>query len=170
MCESKLTLGALQSFWVKAEAPGPPRPPALTPAVSGTLGSVQQPTTGAAPEPRPSRPSVPGPQRQRAGGHQQSGVSAASGGAQDGEQPLHHREDAGDGAAVCLSPVTNPNSLWAVFLLHQISDQYKLMVLLPRLMVFNGKNVSTTATHLRYVYTENLRTRVSISPSQTPQH
>lgn len=44
------------------------------------------------------------------------------------------------------------------------------MVLLPRLMVFNGKNVSTTATHLRYVYTENLRTRVSISPSQTPQH
>lgn len=36
------------------------------------------------------------------------------------------------------------------------------MVLLPRLMIINGKNVSTTATHLRYVYTENLRTRVSI--------
>lgn len=41
------------------------------------------------------------------------------------------------------------------------------MVLLPRLMTFNGKNVSTTATHLRYVYTENLRTRVSLFPGFT---
>lgn len=55
------------------------------------------------------------------------------------------------------------HGLWRLPPSHQISDHYKLMVLLPRLMIFNGKNVSTTATHLRYVYTENLRTRVSIS-------
>lgn len=48
-------------------------------------------------------------------------------------------------------------------LLNQISDHYKLMVLLPRLMILNGKNVSSTASHVRYVYTENLRARVRIS-------
>lgn len=48
-------------------------------------------------------------------------------------------------------------------LLNQISDHYKLMVLLPRLMMLNGKNVSSTASHVRYVYTENLRARVRIS-------
>lgn len=42
------------------------------------------------------------------------------------------------------------------------------MVLLPRLATLNGKNVSTTATHLRYVYTENLRTRVGIRPQLLP--
>lgn len=47
--------------------------------------------------------------------------------------------------------------------LNQISDHYKLMVLLPRLMMLNGKNVSSTASHVRYVYTENLRARVRIS-------
>ncbi|CAG5870982.1 unnamed protein product [Menidia menidia] len=41
-----------------------------------------------------------------------------------------------------------------------VSDNYKLMVLLPSLRMYNGKDVSTTANHLRYVYTENLRTRV----------
>ncbi|XP_010731867.3 leucine-rich repeat and WD repeat-containing protein 1 isoform X2 [Larimichthys crocea] len=41
-----------------------------------------------------------------------------------------------------------------------VSDNYKLMVLLPNLRMYNGKDVSTTANHLRYVYTENLRTRI----------
>nr|XP_043904492.1 leucine-rich repeat and WD repeat-containing protein 1 isoform X1 [Solea senegalensis]XP_043904493.1 leucine-rich repeat and WD repeat-containing protein 1 isoform X1 [Solea senegalensis] len=41
-----------------------------------------------------------------------------------------------------------------------VSDNYKLMVLLPNLRIYNGKDVSTTANHLRYVYTENLRTRI----------
>ncbi|XP_034744926.1 leucine-rich repeat and WD repeat-containing protein 1 isoform X1 [Etheostoma cragini] len=41
-----------------------------------------------------------------------------------------------------------------------VSDNYKLMVLLPKLRIHNGKDVSTTANHLRYVYTENLRTRI----------
>eukprot|EP00066_Takifugu_rubripes_P020287 XP_011609553.1 PREDICTED: leucine-rich repeat and WD repeat-containing protein 1 isoform X1 [Takifugu rubripes] len=41
-----------------------------------------------------------------------------------------------------------------------ISDHYKLMVLLPRLMMLNSKNVSSTASHVRYVYTENLRARI----------
>uniref|UniRef100_A0A674MM19 Leucine-rich repeat and WD repeat-containing protein 1 n=1 Tax=Takifugu rubripes TaxID=31033 RepID=A0A674MM19_TAKRU len=45
-----------------------------------------------------------------------------------------------------------------------ISDHYKLMVLLPRLMMLNSKNVSSTASHVRYVYTENLRARVSLKP------
>ncbi|XP_069001636.1 leucine-rich repeat and WD repeat-containing protein 1 [Embiotoca jacksoni] len=41
-----------------------------------------------------------------------------------------------------------------------VSDNYKLMVLLPNLRIYNGKDVSTTANHLRYVYSDNLRTRV----------
>uniref|UniRef100_A0A8D3B230 Leucine-rich repeat and WD repeat-containing protein 1 n=1 Tax=Scophthalmus maximus TaxID=52904 RepID=A0A8D3B230_SCOMX len=41
-----------------------------------------------------------------------------------------------------------------------VSDNYKLMVLLPNLRMYNGKDVSTTANHLRYVYSENLRTRI----------
>ncbi|KAM3601345.1 uncharacterized protein V6R79_011031 [Siganus canaliculatus] len=41
-----------------------------------------------------------------------------------------------------------------------VSDNYKLMVLLPKLRLHNGKDVTTTANHVRYVYTENLRTRV----------
>lgn len=51
-------------------------------------------------------------------------------------------------------------SIWGSVVSSQISDHYKLMVLLPHLMILNGKNISTTASHLRYVYTENLRTRV----------
>ncbi len=47
-----------------------------------------------------------------------------------------------------------------VAFLPQVSDNYKLMVLLPNLRIYNGKDVSTTANHLRYVYSENLRTRV----------
>lgn len=42
----------------------------------------------------------------------------------------------------------------------QVSDNYKLMVLLPKLRMYNGKDISTTANHLRFVYTENLMTRV----------
>nr|XP_033495067.1 leucine-rich repeat and WD repeat-containing protein 1 [Epinephelus lanceolatus] len=41
-----------------------------------------------------------------------------------------------------------------------VSDNHKLMVLLSKLRIYNGKDVSTTANHLRYVYTENLRTRI----------
>ncbi|XP_029303605.1 leucine-rich repeat and WD repeat-containing protein 1 isoform X2 [Cottoperca gobio] len=41
-----------------------------------------------------------------------------------------------------------------------VSDNYKLMVLLPKLRIYNGKDVSTTANHLRFVYSENLRTRI----------
>nr|XP_020454153.1 leucine-rich repeat and WD repeat-containing protein 1 [Monopterus albus]XP_020454154.1 leucine-rich repeat and WD repeat-containing protein 1 [Monopterus albus]XP_020454155.1 leucine-rich repeat and WD repeat-containing protein 1 [Monopterus albus] len=41
-----------------------------------------------------------------------------------------------------------------------VSDNYKLMVLLPNLRIYNGKDISTTANHVRYVYTENLRTRM----------
>ncbi|KAM7397535.1 hypothetical protein PAMA_005708 [Pampus argenteus] len=42
-----------------------------------------------------------------------------------------------------------------------VSDNYKLMVLLPNLRIYNGKDVSTTANHLRYVYSENLQTRIT---------
>ncbi|XP_026183465.1 leucine-rich repeat and WD repeat-containing protein 1 [Mastacembelus armatus] len=42
-----------------------------------------------------------------------------------------------------------------------VSDNYKLMVLLPKLQIYNGKDVSTTANHLRFVYSENLRTRIT---------
>ncbi|XP_053187249.1 leucine-rich repeat and WD repeat-containing protein 1 [Scomber japonicus] len=42
-----------------------------------------------------------------------------------------------------------------------VSDNYKLMVLLPNLRMYNGKDVSTTANHLRYVYSENLQTRIT---------
>lgn len=47
--------------------------------------------------------------------------------------------------------------------LAQVSDNYKLMALLPKLRIYNGKDVTTTANHLRFVYTENLQTRVSSS-------
>nr|XP_046266288.1 leucine-rich repeat and WD repeat-containing protein 1 isoform X2 [Scatophagus argus] len=41
-----------------------------------------------------------------------------------------------------------------------VSDNYKLMVLLPNLRIYNGKDVSTTANRMRYVYSNNLRTRI----------
>ncbi|KAM6983528.1 leucine-rich repeat and WD repeat-containing protein 1 [Tautogolabrus adspersus] len=41
-----------------------------------------------------------------------------------------------------------------------VSDNYKMMVLLPNLRIFNGKDVTTTANHVRFVYSENLRTRI----------
>ncbi|XP_034033700.1 leucine-rich repeat and WD repeat-containing protein 1 isoform X2 [Thalassophryne amazonica] len=41
-----------------------------------------------------------------------------------------------------------------------VSDNYKLMVLLPNLRIYNGKDIGTTANHLRYVYSENLKTRI----------
>ncbi|KAM6970043.1 leucine-rich repeat and WD repeat-containing protein 1 [Aplochiton taeniatus] len=42
-----------------------------------------------------------------------------------------------------------------------VNDNYKLMVLLPKLRIYNGKDVSTTANHMRFIYTENLRSRVA---------
>ncbi|KAM6907167.1 LOW QUALITY PROTEIN: leucine-rich repeat and WD repeat-containing protein 1 [Xenentodon cancila] len=41
-----------------------------------------------------------------------------------------------------------------------VSDDYKLMVLLPNLRIYNGKDVSTSANHVRFVYSDNLRTRI----------
>uniref|UniRef100_A0A8C5NDM2 Leucine-rich repeat and WD repeat-containing protein 1 n=1 Tax=Gouania willdenowi TaxID=441366 RepID=A0A8C5NDM2_GOUWI len=41
-----------------------------------------------------------------------------------------------------------------------VSDNYKLMVLLSNLRIYNGKDVSTNANHLRYVYSDNLRSRI----------
>uniref|UniRef100_A0A672Z563 Leucine-rich repeat and WD repeat-containing protein 1 n=1 Tax=Sphaeramia orbicularis TaxID=375764 RepID=A0A672Z563_9TELE len=41
-----------------------------------------------------------------------------------------------------------------------VSDNYKMMTLLPKLRIYNGKDISTTANHVRYVYTDNLRTRI----------
>ncbi|XP_068572539.1 leucine-rich repeat and WD repeat-containing protein 1 [Cebidichthys violaceus] len=41
-----------------------------------------------------------------------------------------------------------------------VSDNYKLMALLPKLRIHNGKDVSTNVNHLRFVYSENLRTRI----------
>ncbi|XP_042355464.1 leucine-rich repeat and WD repeat-containing protein 1 isoform X2 [Plectropomus leopardus] len=41
-----------------------------------------------------------------------------------------------------------------------VNDNHKLMALLPKLRIYNGKDISTSANHLRFVYTENLRTRV----------
>ncbi|KAM4619721.1 leucine-rich repeat and WD repeat-containing protein 1 [Polymixia lowei] len=41
-----------------------------------------------------------------------------------------------------------------------VNDNYKLMVLLPKLRMYNGKDISTTANHMRYVYSDNLRTRI----------
>lgn len=40
------------------------------------------------------------------------------------------------------------------------------MVLLPNLRMYNGKDISTSANHLRYVYSENLRSRVRAAPSR----
>ncbi|XP_017275394.1 leucine-rich repeat and WD repeat-containing protein 1 isoform X2 [Kryptolebias marmoratus] len=41
-----------------------------------------------------------------------------------------------------------------------VSDNYKLMVLLPNLRMYNSRDVTTTANHLRYVYRDNLMTRI----------
>lgn len=41
-----------------------------------------------------------------------------------------------------------------------VSDNYKMMVLLPQLRMYNGKDVTATANHVRYVYTDNLRSRI----------
>lgn len=35
------------------------------------------------------------------------------------------------------------------------------MVLLPKLRLYNGKDITSSANHLRFVYTEHLKTRVS---------
>ncbi|KAM4726621.1 leucine-rich repeat and WD repeat-containing protein 1 [Anableps anableps] len=41
-----------------------------------------------------------------------------------------------------------------------VSDNYKLFVLLPNLRIYNSKDITNTANHLRYVYSDNLRTRM----------
>ncbi|XP_061754990.1 leucine-rich repeat and WD repeat-containing protein 1 [Nerophis ophidion] len=41
-----------------------------------------------------------------------------------------------------------------------VSDNYKLMTLLPNLRSYNGKDVTTTANRVRFVFTENLKTRI----------
>ncbi|XP_029957083.1 leucine-rich repeat and WD repeat-containing protein 1 [Salarias fasciatus] len=41
-----------------------------------------------------------------------------------------------------------------------VSDNYKLMVLLPKLRIYNGKDVTANANHLRFVYSDNLLTRI----------
>lgn len=35
------------------------------------------------------------------------------------------------------------------------------MVLLPKLRLYNSKDITSSANHLRFVYTEHLKTRVS---------
>ncbi|CAN9501095.1 unnamed protein product [Ophioblennius macclurei] len=41
-----------------------------------------------------------------------------------------------------------------------VSDSYKLMVVLPKLRMYNGKDVTASANHLRFVYSDNLLTRI----------
>ncbi|XP_029556135.1 leucine-rich repeat and WD repeat-containing protein 1 [Salmo trutta] len=41
-----------------------------------------------------------------------------------------------------------------------VNDNYKLMILLPKLRFYNGKDISTTANHIRHVNSEDLRKRV----------
>uniref|UniRef100_A0A8C7QGH9 Leucine-rich repeat and WD repeat-containing protein 1 n=1 Tax=Oncorhynchus mykiss TaxID=8022 RepID=A0A8C7QGH9_ONCMY len=41
-----------------------------------------------------------------------------------------------------------------------INDNYKLIILLPKLRFYNGKDISDTANHIRYANSENLRKRV----------
>ncbi|XP_041808402.1 leucine-rich repeat and WD repeat-containing protein 1 [Chelmon rostratus] len=55
----------------------------------------------------------------------------------------------------CLEELKMEDNLYIT-----VSDNYKLMVLLPNLRIYNGKDITTTANHLRYVYSENLRTRI----------
>lgn len=55
----------------------------------------------------------------------------------------------------CLEELHMEDNLYVT-----VSDNYKLMVLLPQLRMYNGKDVSSTAKHLRYVYSDNLKTRI----------
>uniref|UniRef100_A0A3Q2YJ18 Leucine-rich repeat and WD repeat-containing protein 1 n=1 Tax=Hippocampus comes TaxID=109280 RepID=A0A3Q2YJ18_HIPCM len=55
-----------------------------------------------------------------------------------------------------MEDVTSMASLCYQF----VSDNYKLMTLLPKLRSYNGKDITSTANHVRFVFTENLRTRV----------
>ncbi|KAI4884428.1 hypothetical protein NFI96_032096 [Prochilodus magdalenae] len=41
-----------------------------------------------------------------------------------------------------------------------VNDEHKVMFLLPKLRMFNGKDISSTANHIRYVSSEILRKRV----------
>ncbi|KAK5858194.1 hypothetical protein PBY51_002358 [Eleginops maclovinus] len=42
-----------------------------------------------------------------------------------------------------------------------VSDNHKLMVLLPKLRMYNGKDITSSANYLRFVYRENLQNRIS---------
>ncbi|XP_049599187.1 leucine-rich repeat and WD repeat-containing protein 1 isoform X1 [Syngnathus scovelli] len=42
-----------------------------------------------------------------------------------------------------------------------VSDNYKLMTLLPKLRSYNGKDITSTANHVRFMFTENLRTKIN---------
>ncbi|KAM9332813.1 leucine-rich repeat and WD repeat-containing protein 1 [Pholidichthys leucotaenia] len=41
-----------------------------------------------------------------------------------------------------------------------VSDSHKLMVLLPKLKIYNGKDITSSANHVRFVYSHNLRTQI----------
>ncbi|XP_029925685.1 leucine-rich repeat and WD repeat-containing protein 1 isoform X2 [Myripristis murdjan] len=41
-----------------------------------------------------------------------------------------------------------------------VSDNYKLMVLLPKLRIYNGKDISITANNMRFTYSSNLQHRM----------
>lgn len=55
--------------------------------------------------------------------------------------------------------------IWNYFLFLQVSDEHKVMFLLPKLKILNGKDIGSTANHIRYVNSEILRKRVSFELS-----
>ncbi|XP_051903225.1 leucine-rich repeat and WD repeat-containing protein 1 isoform X1 [Hippocampus zosterae] len=55
----------------------------------------------------------------------------------------------------CLEEVKMEDNLYIT-----VSDNYKLMTLLPKLRSYNGKDITSTANHVRFVFTENLRSRI----------
>ncbi|XP_061659222.1 leucine-rich repeat and WD repeat-containing protein 1 [Syngnathoides biaculeatus] len=65
-------------------------------------------------------------------------------------------EDVDSIAALCsLEEVKMEDNLYIT-----VSDSYKLMTLLDNLRSYNGKHITTTANHVRFVFTKNLRTRI----------
>ncbi|XP_057677166.1 leucine-rich repeat and WD repeat-containing protein 1 isoform X2 [Corythoichthys intestinalis] len=65
-------------------------------------------------------------------------------------------EDVTSMASLCsLEEVMMEDNLYIT-----VSDNYKLMTLLPNLRSYNGKDITSTANHVRFVFTENLRTRI----------
>ncbi|XP_061558998.1 leucine-rich repeat and WD repeat-containing protein 1 isoform X1 [Phycodurus eques] len=65
-------------------------------------------------------------------------------------------EDVASMASLCsLEEVKMEDNLYIT-----VSDNYKLMTLLPNLRSYNGNDITSTANHVRFVFTENLRTRI----------